>query len=257
MRASRKGRILALFVLALPICVSSRVFAHRPYFTQVEPIILPNGQPGEMRLLHGDGIFFADPTRILVLDQNQRLLARSRRGGPVILLCSPDRNSCVGYDDGSGLVVDSTSFRSGPIVPGLDQDNRSKLSDLESGEESWGFTVRIASVAEIVRAEGAIARTRLRSIALLFVFGATATALVVVGRRRPKGESSAALLGLRIVGSLLRWAGAVIALLASIYAVALVGLTLIAWISGFGSGAGSTLLVRWLMRRQRGSTVHA
>ena len=51
--------------------------AHRPYFTQSAKIALPDGKIGEMRLLHGDGIFFTDPVRVIVIDASGRLAGYS------------------------------------------------------------------------------------------------------------------------------------------------------------------------------------
>ena len=49
-----RGWALLAFVVAS--LLASPAAAHRPFFTQVEAIQLPNGERGEVRLLHGDGI---------------------------------------------------------------------------------------------------------------------------------------------------------------------------------------------------------
>jgi len=51
---------LGIFFAVLVVCTASLgpAQAHSPYFTQAEKIVLPNGKMGELRLLHGDGIFW-------------------------------------------------------------------------------------------------------------------------------------------------------------------------------------------------------
>ena len=57
----------------LPSCGKFPAFAHRPYYTQVEKIRLPNGDIGEVRLLNGDEIMVADPVRAVIVDPQNKL----------------------------------------------------------------------------------------------------------------------------------------------------------------------------------------
>lgn len=238
-----------ILTLAFVLAASCPSYAHRPYFTQVEPVVLPDGQPGEMRLLKGDGIFFADPARILVLDREQRLLARSHRSTTMSLLCDRDRYSCLGYDGFSVLTLDPASFKSGAVVPGLGRDERSELWAFEDGAEDWGFTVGWASIAQVMKGESMMARQRPRTLAFLATLG-TAAALLVAGMGRSlDGHRPPSVL--RAFGVLLRLAGLAVVLLVALYLVALTGLTTALWLVSFGSGAALVLLARHLLRRNR------
>ena len=237
--------------LALASAASGSALAHRPYFTQVESIVLPDGQPGEMRLLHGDGIFLADPVRILVLNREGQLLASSRRGMTMLLTCDCNERSCWGYDGApSALVLDPASFRMGPIVPGLTDGERSGLWPFEREEETWGFKVRYASISEIVRAELALARRALRPLALLVALGVPAATLAVVGVRCPRGTKWWSF-GLWAAGILLCLVGLATIMLVALYCFLLVGLTPIAWLASLGLGASPILLAWWMVKRGR------
>lgn len=165
-------RSFAFILTMIGISFSNPVLAHSPYFTQTEQIVLPDGSPGEMRLLHGDGIFFADPVRVVVLDQNKRLLARSSKSRSMQLICRPQTLSCKGYDANrfTVLVLEPATFRSDPaIVPGSGGDD-DPIWGLESGDESWGFSSQLASPNEIFHGLY-VEATRYTHVAL-FIFAA-------------------------------------------------------------------------------------
>lgn len=240
-----------LLPLALAFAASGSALAHRPYFTQVEPIVLPDGQPGEMRLLHGDGIFIVDPVRILVLNREGQLLASSPQGIRMLLTCDRNEDSCWGYDGTlSALVLDPASFRIGPVVPGLTDGERSGLWPFEYQEEAWGFKVRYASISEIVRAELALARRAPRPFALLIALGVAAATLAVVGVGRSSSQKSWHI-WLWAAGILLRAVGLLIILLVASYCFLLVGLSLVAWFMSLGLGASLVLLPWWMVRRKK------
>lgn len=92
--------------------------AHTPFFTQREKIILPDGQVGEMRLLHGDGIIGPNPIRVIVLDGGNRLIGYSEETfSPHTIICSADRK-CAGYRHSDNMVLEFVASKSyvGPIV---------------------------------------------------------------------------------------------------------------------------------------------
>ena len=242
----------ALLTLILMVAASSPSLAHRPYFTQVEPIILPNGQPGEMRVLRGDGIIIADPSRILVLDSNRRLLARSGIGDVVSILCDGDRRACRGHSGLATLILDPASFRLGPVVPGLEQNDRSGLYELMDGNASWGFTVQLASVGDVLRAEAAIFRQHLLPLSLIAVLGAVAATILIAGKGLPNLAAWRAF-ALWIVGFLLRLAGTAPILFIAAYVFLLTDVTLLLWLASFGSGASLMWLAVWLRRRRLGA----
>lgn len=229
---------LALPLLLLAGCPAG---ARRPYFTQIYQVVLPDGQPGEMRLLRGDGTFLADPVRILGLDRDGRLLARSRRSGAMLLLCDRDRRSCRGYDGAAVLTLDPASFRPGDAVPGLTDAERSGLSAFEAGTESWGFAAGRAPLADTVRAEAALALEAPRALALLVALGAAAGLLVSAARMPRAGDPAEPRWSMWAVGVLLRLAVLAPVLLMALYVGALIGLTSTAWLAGFGGGAAFVL----------------
>jgi hypothetical protein len=128
-----------LAVLYALLLAGGPASAHSPYFTRTERITLPNGQAGELRLLHGDGIFFADPIRVLVLDAEGRLLARSHRTVPVALSCKPD-HQCQVFDlaEDNVLELDPSTFRLGSVVPGPKED-RDLLGELSREMKAGAF----------------------------------------------------------------------------------------------------------------------
>lgn len=253
-----RSTLLAL-ALTFMLFTGDHALAHSPYFTRIEPIVLPNGQPGEMSLLNGDGIFVADPARILVLDQDRRLLARSYQSTSMILLCDRERRSCWGQDGFRKLVLDPATFRAGKVVPGPDLALRSVLWEFEAGTESWGFTAQRASIVETIRFERAMALQRPRALAIISGLSALATLLVVIGMRwlvigrrwqRSRARSS---LGIQIGGALLCLLAAAIVLIPALYVAAFAGFTDTLFLLGLGSGAGIVLLVRWIWKRMRAS----
>lgn len=248
---------LLVLVLTLVLFASDYALAHSPYFTRIEPIVLPNGQPGEMSLLNGDGIVLADPARILVLDQERRLLARSYQSTSMTLLCDRERRSCWGQDGFRKLVLDPATFRSGKVVPGPDLALQGVLWKFEAGAESWGFTAQRASVIEIIRFEGAMALQWPRALAIISGLGAFATLLVVINLRwlvigkrwqRSRAWSS---LGIRTGGVLLFLMAAAVVLIPALLVAAFAGFTDTLFLLGLDSGAGMVLLVRWIWKRRR------
>lgn len=240
--------ILALLLAALGALPAS---AHRPYFTQSEPVVLPDGQPGEMRLLRGDGIVFADPYRVLILlDRDSRLLALSHRSVPITLVCRHGQASCWAYDHGTGqvLIPDPASFRrDGPVVPGRDQ--RDGLYEIESINDSWGFAARDASLAERLEAEWALARQMPRTMACMAALGAAVAAMGLLGVRRPRSRQ-AWRLWLWAIGILARCAGIAVAIMLAVYIGLLMGPSLIIWAAALGIGAAPVLLA-WALARRR------
>lgn len=146
-------KLFEVLILTLFFAVvgSSSALAHRPYFTQVEKIRLPNGEIGEARLLNGDGILGPDPVRVIILDAQSRLLARSHKSHSMALSCR-DKGQCLIFDLSAGKILElaPSSFRQGPLVPGLGDNERNELWELEEGSESWGFVLRNPSTGEML-----------------------------------------------------------------------------------------------------------
>ena len=250
MKMSRAGAPIVILVLLLVTLGALPASARRPYFVQAEPILLPDGQPGEIRLLRGDGIIFADPYRILVLDRDSRLLALSHESVPLSLICRPGQTSCWGYDHETGrvLVLDPNAFRiGGPIVPG--RDERDGLYEIAGDYDSWGFAGRDASLAERLEAEWALARRMPRTMAILAALGAAVAAMGLLGVHRP-GSWEARRLWVWAVGILARCAAMAAAMVLAICIGALMGPSLTAWMAALGIDAVLFLLA-WALARRR------
>ncbi|WP_133771240.1 hypothetical protein [Enterovirga rhinocerotis] len=163
--------------------------AHQPYFGRSETVDLPDGRTGEMRIVYGDGIMFSDPSRVVLIGPDGRLLARSRRGRPMSLVCR-DR-TCLGYDSRSfqSLEPDPTSFLvSGPLVS--PNDGQDDIWALDEGTDDVGFSRRIASPLEILRGEFGHAREHARdflTLILLAFIALSATAARRLSFRRAAG----------------------------------------------------------------------
>lgn len=119
---------------------------------RVEPILLPGGQQGTMRILVGEG-FLSDPVRIVILDAQSRLIARGPQTNWLSLVCEAPLR-CHGYDHGSGEVIapDPATFgKDGPVVRPV--DDWDDLAELDDGNAIWGVTVRPSTWREWLFAE--------------------------------------------------------------------------------------------------------
>jgi hypothetical protein len=213
------------------ICASP-AFAHRPYFTQVETIRLPNGEMGEARLLNGDGILGPDPVRVVVIDGQGRLLARSHKSRSMALACRRE-GQCLIFDFSAGKILDPipSSFHRGPVVPGLSDRERDGLWELEDGSESWGFARRDPSFAERVLGYRSMLSSRLPEVIFTVVIGALcallAAAAIVIARavRTRYFETLMAAFAILLIAGM----GLFLALLSGLFSL-LGGLTLGPWL---------------------------
>lgn len=230
--------ILTLALAAIP---SSSALAHRPYFTDVETIRLPDGTMGEARLLNGDGILGPDPVRVLILDAGGRLLARSRKSVLMALSCRGDRR-CLIFDLSRGKVLDlePSSFRQGAAVPGA--DDRDNLWDLEDGEEAWGLAPREPTPGERLKSYGLLLRKCLPAIVINGLVGIAcaliALATLRLGKAKPTrtaGTAAAILAVLGLIGG-----GLFLVLISGLFSH-LGGLSIALWLLSLGLGAGVVL----------------
>jgi hypothetical protein len=228
---------MAWFGLAVP------VRAHAPFISQAVKIILPDGQPGEMRLLHGDGIFSPDPIRVLVIGANGRLLARSHQSQTMVLSCSRDSN-CRAFDVQRQWVleIDPEEFREGPVVPFYGNE----LWAIEGGDESWGFRFRPASLAERVEGELALANELTLLLVPLFAAGGfVAISGLVVFRRRPEFKVMDAV---KILSALVLF---VLAGFISLLSTIILPVTGLIVLGSIGAGLAFVMAVRCLFRMMR------
>jgi hypothetical protein len=111
--------LLWAIAIALPLTMAhvDPSFSRAPILAGVIPVDLPDGQVGEMRLFHGDGVIVADPVRLIVLDATGHLVGYSHESFPVSIICSEARK-CVGYDHPNGVILEfvpTTKFL-GPVI---------------------------------------------------------------------------------------------------------------------------------------------
>jgi hypothetical protein len=257
-------RSFGIFFAALVISMAGfhPAQAHSPYFTQAERIVLPNGKMGELRLLHGDGIFWVDPMRVLALDEEGRMIARSPLSLTMAISCLYDR--CRVFDLMAGVVLelDPSTFRPGAVVPAMDNNDRSLNWEFWGAEnESWGWRWREAEFFEWIWGNLALARRIAPFVVITFIAGAIAGPALRAAFRRKlinerKGHAMfATRLILRLILILL---GAIALFTTYLLAVVHFGPTLELWIAVLVAGAaaatGVFALLRKIVRRLRPAT---
>jgi hypothetical protein len=217
--------------------------AHSPYFTQVEKIELPNGEIGEMRLLHGDGIFFADPVRAVIIDGQGRAVARTRSTVPMVIVC-PEAGRCHAYDFKRRLVLepDPTTFRQGPVVA-----DATTVWGIEPENVEWGFRGRRARISDAAAAQLAYANRHKFDLAISFMLAAIGAA-VFFKRLRLSMWPPRHRWVLWIAVCVLRLSVCAVLLVLSLWSAAISGMTTLQWLGASVAGAGLMLALMWLMR---------
>ena len=93
------------------VCIAVRLLlfpaiavASPSYYDESRPIVLPGGQPGEMRVVQGDGVFGSNPRWPVVVDQGDHLIAWGGKAYGLVLLCS--RGSCIAAESAGTRVWD-------------------------------------------------------------------------------------------------------------------------------------------------------
>jgi hypothetical protein len=245
--------LLTLILVALS-GVANPAVAHSPYFTQVEKVTLPDGKPGEMRLLNGDGIFFSDPIRVLVLNSEGKPIALSPHSKSLVLVCNKARE-CVGVDRETDRVfqLDPASFRVEDVVVPAQEElwrserGREELWRLEGRKDTWGFQVRGGSTTELTRAYHERARQMSFPLSIVLVLGIIVGVFAATwpGRRGKDVVVWAVGVGIRVLVI-------VCALFFSVLLAAIVGLDSDLGSSALIVGAGiPTILILWLRLRKR------
>jgi len=194
------GRLVGLTTLLL-LMEHHPASAHRPLFTQTAHLVLPNGEPGELRLLRGDGILGPDPVRALILDAKGSLVARSHRSHLIAVSCAV---SCKIFDlaDNAILELEPSSFRPGPVIPGLEDHDRDKLWALEAGDDTWGFRIRQASAIERVEGNWAMLAAGSFGFALMVVPGVIAGLIGLVTVKRSASHEMTLMRGLAVCAAI-------------------------------------------------------
>lgn len=242
------GAIRTILFAIGAVSAAAPAAAHSPYFTQTEKLALPDGRIGEIRLLHGDGIFFSDPVRAIVIDEQGRPLARSSWSGAMIIACD-GANRCRVYDleRWKRHDPDPAAFR---VEAVFDRENEDFWP--VPGREGYGFAVRRMTPADFVRGHAAyVAQNRLFS-AVAFAVGAFAITLFLVGRRSaPRKTAFGTMLHYFFVafGAVLI---APLLLLVSLFALLFDGMPLLVWVLCLAMGAvASGIGFWWLTQRTK------
>jgi hypothetical protein len=250
MRYNRQPVPVFFSFLLLLVLYASPSKAHRPYFTATHQIALPDGTVGEIRSLHGDGIFDSDPMWAIIVGIDGRLLARTPHTRAMAILCSREHR-CRAFDLHRNLVfeVEPATFRAGPIVP-IRADEREYLGEIERGDQSWGFRPRRASLYEIVEAIFAYIPSLAFELAITAFFGVAATLIIFAGLHMPQSTKGLNRL-LWAGGLMLRLTFAAIAIVISLFFAALFGSTKLLWLASTVAGAMPALSLLGLFHTNR------
>lgn len=204
----RASTLMVLFgVLAGVSC--GPALAHMPYFSQSEPIPATGYDAVTLRLLHGDGIFFSDPTRAVVVSRDGRLLAASPASMSLRIICEGIDllRKCLAYDDLTRTVYqpDERGWRDGGLI---DKDGQPR-SFPEASPSDFGFVGRPAALSEIIRFEitGLMTSWTTTGVALAwwtaFWLLLLPVARLLLRRRKPPTIAALVALLVRTAGALL------------------------------------------------------
>ncbi|MEN3929597.1 hypothetical protein WJT86_00810 [Microvirga sp. W0021] len=133
-------------ILLLITCIYTlfhNPLAANSYLTNETELRLNDSQIIKIQLLHEEGFFSSDPTRLVISDGTGRFTAIGPMNKNVTLNCNWSETSCWGYDHTANEVhvIDAGSF-----------DNKG-LEIYEVGESFQGFKVRNATLFEFISAE--------------------------------------------------------------------------------------------------------
>ncbi len=225
--------LLRAFAIALPLTMAhiDPSFARAPILAGITPVDLPDGQVGEMRLFHGDGVIVADPVRLIVLDATGHLVGFSHESFPVSIICSEARK-CVGYDHPNGVILEfvPTTKVLGPVISdelfaGLWFGPRNATMNIRTRAPTW---------SEFAAANLQIAEGHETDIAFIAAVGACMALLALVLRRFAVGR------GLGFFVQLMLWIVALglefVLLIFSFWPVYIGAMGQIVWLMSLGSG---------------------
>ncbi len=194
---SRIRALRCVIALIVTIAAAASAEAHSPYFTRTVTAVLPGGEKLELRLLHGDGIFVADPIWIVAVDENGKLRAHSFDSMQMHFFLDMSGN-WNGYDFTRNVVLtlDPASMIDGGLFP----KNRDEL--LNHNEPFWkenrGFVARPATAFETLNASVQYVFHYRTSAGFFFLYGVALGALFLWSRilstRRPAVRVAAILI---------------------------------------------------------------
>lgn len=151
MRTPRLEVLIGAAVLAGTCCVPA--LAHRPYFSEPEAISAEGYSAVELKLLHGDGVLFADPMRAVVVGRDGELLAASPQSPALQLSCDDENGQCLVYDELAFTIYEPAADKW--QARGLVEQGGEPQRFPEDIDGDYGFDARRATLSEIVRFEAA------------------------------------------------------------------------------------------------------
>jgi len=88
--------------------LSTQAHAHSPYFGQSERVDHDDFGVVTYAVLYGDGIFFADPSQVVVFDSEGYLLATTAQSKALLIRCdgSAGLSTCLIYDELREIVLE-------------------------------------------------------------------------------------------------------------------------------------------------------
>lgn len=225
--------------------------ADPPYFSEHQGIDLPEGQRGELRLLHDGPIFFEGPVYAVVVNQENRLVARSERSEYLSISC---RDKCRAFDLRRGIVIEPepATFRSGPILVPEDQDRMA--NDIHNWHREfgrnviWGFSTRPMSTGDRFEGEFAYAKGHSGALIVSAVLSAIATLILCLGLSRPPAGSRQSPLWIVFTITILLAASS--CLLLSLFVRGFENLWPLSWLAFTLAGIILAVAMAWLRRRR-------
>jgi hypothetical protein len=137
------NRALVLIVLFAAIfLLPTAASAHRPYFRGGQPVALPAGESGVIRLLYGDGILGPDPVRPVVIDATGGVRAIAPTGYAASYSCAAQ--SCRVYVYRNTMLLphvfdtDVQSMKSSAVLRTADENDLDAV--LRAKELYYGFS---------------------------------------------------------------------------------------------------------------------
>lgn len=242
---SRIGAVWSIFFVIGATLMAAPAFAHSPYFTQTEKLALPGGRIGEIRLLHGDGIFLADPVRAMVLDEQGRPLARSSWSGAMTIVCNREHR-CRVYDVTRLMRYepDPASFRA---EASLDLPNED-FGPVRGGEGN-GFTGRRMTMSDLALGHAAYIAQNRYSAGLAIAASAFVIMLILVSRTRSPRRTAARTALYYFCMAIAAILIAPVLALASLAAVVFGGMPILLWLLLSSAGAIAAGFVFWWLTR--------
>jgi hypothetical protein len=236
-------RIVGLMIVIALVVDGNPARAHEPYFTQLEPIKLPDGKDARLLLAHGDGVITSDPIIAVIIDGDNRVIARSLPSQVMTLICHAPAQ-CHAYDGRRRKILepDPGNFRADGTLRLLDNnryDSSINYNRIEDETTNWGFRTREPSWAEWLRAELQFAISTHSVSAAAFTIPAGMlvglTALIAVRKRKRESKSKFWIdIGLRVLAAIVFLP---IAAALMFFVALLGGITELFWLGSFFAAA--------------------